>query len=295
MIDTLRSITHEHTIKESVTQKLLKPIEINQAHEQQYQRFESSLIDQKDLSTWFCEHINEYFSNKPNFKAITPEDIGSLELYSQYASLDKFREIYNYDFHRPVFFLLKEDFKKINYKLFNHLSSNGTIISGGSLDKDPLTKGLNIIITSNEYGTSTLKHELKHSLDSQLINGKRQGKDKILSEFAAFWGNVIIPREVFETVQYGRNTIFEREEIKIKKIKWTTDNIRTRLTKGADVYMNQFKNIFNDKKDYIDTISEIAGYITKLQTKFDEFQIDRILMNATKISELKQCVKEQGL
>jgi hypothetical protein len=297
---TLPKNLQEQTATENVTDRLLRPIEINQQLEGKYSLFESMLkvsattINERkgNLNEWFVAHINNYFKNEPKFQGITTEDIGSLTLVTEDLTLKKFREIYGYNYRRPVFFLSLKDYQTICRKLRGNIGSNGMVFSGGNLDNDPITKGLNIIVAGSGI-TDTVKHEIKHTLDPQLTEKRRHGKDEVLEEFAAYWGDVIIPRVLTQTTKHYSGDILIKEETKTNEVIATLKYMQSNLEN--DIYLEQYRHVFGNKKDYMDTINEVTGYIQKLQGKYDKFQIDRMLMNAVKIDDLKGCVKEQGL
>jgi hypothetical protein len=291
--------SQEQVIAESVTDRLLKPVEISQHLEESYETFESMLkisdlnIDGigKRLPKWFIEHLNTYFRNEPKFQRITTKDIGSLALVTENPFLQKFRNIYNHNYKRPVFYLSLWDYRTINSKLHGG-TGDGMVISGGIVDEDPITKGLAIIVAGSGL-TDATKHEIKHTLDPQLTQKRRHGKDQVLEEFAAFWGDVIIPRVITWKTTHSSGGIITKEETETKVVETTLGSVR--LSVESDTYFEQYKDAFGSKREYVDTVNEVAGYIQRLQDKYDKFQIDRMLMNAVKIEELKECVKEQGL
>jgi hypothetical protein len=282
---------------ENATNRLLRPIEVNRELEGRYELFESMLrasattINGKkgDLDKWLVNHLNDCFRNTPKFQGIAVEDVSSLRLITEDSSIRNFREIYGYNYRRPVFFLSLKDYRIINDKLRGG-TGDGMSFSEGSLDNDPITKGLSMIVAGSGM-TDTIKHEIKHTLDPQ--EKKRHGRDKVLEEFAAYWGDVIIPRMTTSIITHKSEDITTKEEIKTNEIKTTLNYIQSNI--GSDIYLKQYKDIFGNKKDYIDTVDEVTKYIQKLQNKYDKFQIDRILMNAVKIEDLKNCVKEQNL
>jgi len=278
-----------------VTFNLVGKVEVNQSLERGYLLFQRMLEVRKDkgrLEELFMGYFNKIFQGQPGFQdSITEQDVSSLKLITDAPALVQFREMYGNNYVRPILALDLADYKKVTQKLRGEMSSNGMVISGNLVNEDLITRGLSVIITGSGLVDAD-KHELKHTLDAQRTGGSRVGQDQVIEEFAAFWGDVVIPRRLEQkTTHRDADGKVTKVEITEREIVGNIQNIRGKLM--SDSYEIQYQKQFNSKEEYHSYVDQVTGVIQKLEEKFDKFQIDRILMNAKSLREMKSIIEEK--
>lgn len=281
-------ISHEAT---SLTDRLLGHVGIDQRVERNYQVFERALVnfEQNDkLQRWFVEYFNGVFKDLPRYHdPILMSDIRSLRLDTNNPDVDALKRRYGNDYHRPILTLDLSEYKLIARKLRGETSSNAMALSEGAINDSLLTRGLTLVVSGGGISGEE-RHELRHTIDPN--RDKRIGQDRILEEFAAFWGNVVDP---IVRIQKTTHRDGERVWVETQETVATSNSRMVGLEIKSNVYFRQYRKQFPSEEEFYKFVDKVMGIINKLSAKYDRDQIDRILLNTRSVQELSELAEEK--
>jgi len=226
---------------------------------------------EKSESTWqlkvtLAGFLNGLFDDIPS--KIVPSDFDSIEFVKNPPELIMLNKVTNSNFRRFYIKLSLKDIKNLSYKLQWYHSASGMNIPF-SIDNIDAS-----LIVSPQI-PNFLIHELAHSIDPYMCD--RTGKNKILDECIGYYTEILYPRIVTTTINWGEPTrkVIESNLMHIKG-SISDQTYRKQMELDKEMSYDEYKK----------AVEQTLNILQGLENKIGKEALFRKLLNAKAIEDL---------
>lgn len=280
-------MSKEPEISDPIVDRLRGPLAIDEDKEKRYKTFQDEMVKKSDageIGTWLINTLNGLKrKDSPN---ISPEDVASLKFVTDETEIQEIRKQYGYEFARPYFQLSLGDFKRVYEKLTGKLDSNGCVIQGGSLENNPLTAKIGIILAPS-LGPEII-HELGHSIDPNF--GKRSPQEEFLEELPVYYRETYIPKIFIQSTTTTDKSGHTSEPVVTRKEVYQNSR-KIKATLKDNLYANKYASSFKSVEEYNKRIDQTFDIIDQLEKHMSKKDINKAIYNAKSFYELSHLLE----
>ncbi len=269
---------------DSIIDRLRGPIVVDQEREAKYRSLEARMVEKTqsgELASWLAETLNN--AQNPDDPVITLEDVQGLEFVPDSPEIQELRIRYGVDYRRGYFSLNLAQIGNLCHKFTGRHAAGFVIHSRGfSLDPDISQTG---IIFAPEKLSRDIEHEISHSIDPYLH--KREPKERLLEEFAAYYRDTYIPT-IYTTTSRATNSDGTVSEpiVSSREVYQRLSNIGGVL-KTNPQYLENYSAAFTFQEDYEGQVDRVVKILQGLEEYMEKPDINKAIFNAQSVYELQ--------